>query len=1410
MIARFHYDDQSLLQLLRDNPRETASDMLAHVESCAACQTKLETLSSGGMSWNEVAGMMQQDDLSPLAASTNAIPNSAPAGMGTTLPPFLQASEHPQSLGRFARYEIMEILGRGGMGIVMRGYDPALERYCAVKVLAPELASSAAARRRFSREAKSAAAVVHPHVVPIQTVDDHEGFPYLVMPVVEGKSLQQRVESDGPLSTIESVRIALQIAEGLAAAHQQGLVHRDIKPANILLENGVERVQITDFGLARAVDDASMTCSGMISGTPQYMSPEQAHGDEIDHRSDLFSLGSVMYFMLTGHSPFRAETTMGVLNRIGNDEPRRLQTIQPEIPWWLDNVVMRLLAKTPADRFESAQEIAQLLEGCLSHLQQPTTVPLPESISVDIAPQKIARPPLAKLVAAGALALALFFSGVLIVLEFNKGTLTIESEIDEIAVRILRNDELVESLQVSKQGSSTRIAAGEYVVELDGEFPEIEIEKNTVTLAHGENQTIRIRRTKTPSFVASDISEQLSGSWRVTNLERDESRMHFGENIVVTFEKWKITSLNEPESTEHYVYQLLPNQRMRLITYAAPSADEELVELQFRYELRDANHLEFQKCDLEGMPTGIPMLLTRLKETEEPSTYVSEIVTVATSPSNGWAESEVLHTHVRLVQSEGFLASVEWPKELPFPSSPNAETLRNLKKYFLVKSIGDSQIEIGLYGDVTTRSSRDLMVRAIADTYRKKFAQPRSAADEKAIQDLVLSHRLLLEERGMAEAEHRHLTAGVEPNENDVAESVARLKRLNESLTKLCEQLFELGVPALAGSLELSLSRAGRTAALEQPELASPFDSSLAPNLDNPAFSELRELQIEYSKLAAKYEKARSEASDEVELNRVIKELDPREIMPTKYLAFEERYPESDAGFEALMEVARMAGSVGDPASQSAQARVEASERILDHYINQRGLERIVPLFGNGPFQSQTAGFLQQLVEKSPYRDTQAEVLVVQLLQGKQLLAVESLLPTFLHEQRLKLNGGNDDSLQVKLEQRYMLEKLENTDFAQLRADLNSKLERLENDYSNVRVSSYGTGGNAARRLSHAINQVRIGETAPEIITSNVDGQPFQLSRYRGKIVVLLFLQSTMANYQEMYAPLRQLVAKYSWAPVKFVGIINTDDRASLRAASQRGDLNFTVIRQPLLNPPLSQDWGIENYPRVYIVDTEGILQPELHMPFYGEGGYDTHDVDDTIGKLLKASATSVSSEQGAANSNQPSQSSSHPKESATAEGNAAFATPESLMQYYADCQFCGDTAGCLDCYSNRVIEQFATNYLITASGLLGMYRKLEHEEPSDEHRKLTGDLEALLERSCIDDPPATARAALYQAAGSMRDELTGGVAREPTQSELMLIAASPSLLKNPRQFVLEFSQRGAADSSSKLDENPRNEYPSN
>src|SRR5205807_415076 len=187
--------------------------------------------------------------------------------------------------------------------------------------------------------------------------DTWKGLPYLVMSFVAGRSLQERIDAEGPLGVKEIVRIGMQAASGLAAAHAQGLVHRDVKPANILLENGVERVRLTDFGLARAVDDASLTQSGVIAGTPPYMSPEQAQGEAVDHRTDLFSLGSTLYAMCTGHAPFRADSAMAVLRRVCDEQPRPVRAVNPDVPGWLADIIGKLHAKEPAQRFQTAAEV---------------------------------------------------------------------------------------------------------------------------------------------------------------------------------------------------------------------------------------------------------------------------------------------------------------------------------------------------------------------------------------------------------------------------------------------------------------------------------------------------------------------------------------------------------------------------------------------------------------------------------------------------------------------------------------------------------------------------------------------------------------------------------------------------------------------------------------------------------------------------------------------------------------------------------------------------------------------------------------------------------------------------------------------------------------------------------------------
>ncbi len=282
---------------------------------------------------------------------------------------FLAPAQRQGSLGRLDHYEVLEVIGKGGFGVVLKAFDERLHRVVAVKVLSPAFAANGSARRRFIREAQAVAAIKNEHVVGIHDVKEDSNPPYLVMECIDGFSLQQKIDKQGALGVKEILRIGTQIAEGLAAAHKQGKVHRDIKPANILLENGVERVKITDFGLARAVDDASVTQSGTVAGTPMYMSPEQAEGLPIDHRSDLFSLGTVLYAMCTGHPPFRASGTHAVLKRVIDASPRPIREINCEIPDWLCDIIAKLHAKKPEDRYQIAKEVAELLGQRLADVQ---------------------------------------------------------------------------------------------------------------------------------------------------------------------------------------------------------------------------------------------------------------------------------------------------------------------------------------------------------------------------------------------------------------------------------------------------------------------------------------------------------------------------------------------------------------------------------------------------------------------------------------------------------------------------------------------------------------------------------------------------------------------------------------------------------------------------------------------------------------------------------------------------------------------------------------------------------------------------------------------------------------------------------------------------------------------------------
>jgi hypothetical protein len=431
---------------------------------------------------------------------------------------FLAPPQLPDELGRLGPFRILEVIGSGGMGVVFRADDPNLHRQVAVKAMLPGLADNPLSKDRFFREARAAAAVQHDHVVVIHQVDEDLGVPFLAMEFLHGESLDTRLRRERKLPRKEAMRIARETAEGLAAAHDRGLIHRDIKPGNIWLEGERGRVKILDFGLARTVaGDSNLTSKGVIMGTPAYMCPEQAAGTVPDARGDLFSLGCVLYAMCAGDVPFQGTDPISTLVAIASQEPEHVRDLDPSLPREFAELIMQLLEKKPEHRPRSAhavvQRIAELEAGKPPRREEPPS-------SLREKGPKTKKPAARRALPLGWIVMA---AGVVVVLAGatawgvialatrgdgdsastpaatsekapvnDRGTVVVESDVESAQIRFSQGGKTVLVVDATPK-KEVSLHAGKYEVELVSPKDGLRLPTREFTLTAGEKRSLEVR-----------------------------------------------------------------------------------------------------------------------------------------------------------------------------------------------------------------------------------------------------------------------------------------------------------------------------------------------------------------------------------------------------------------------------------------------------------------------------------------------------------------------------------------------------------------------------------------------------------------------------------------------------------------------------------------------------------------------------------------------------------------------------------------------------------------------------------------------------------------------------------------------------------------------------------------------------
>lgn len=555
--------------LLGQLPEDEVDRLQQHFTQCHACLNTVRWLATDDALVVAVRSQAtavpggEDDVVEELIARLSAKPSPSAAGLIETLSnaspvtsdpsiataaesyAFLAPPQEPDELGRLGAYRVLRLIGAGGMGLVFEAEDPQLKRRVALKAMRPGRPADVSGRMRFLREAQATAAIEHDHIVTIHQVGEDRDVPFFAMQLLRGETLEdrlQRLERGRPpqrLAVSEILRIACEVAEGLAAAHARGLTHRDVKPANIWLESGdlgheamgrnqgtvsepgtsatgVQpsgraasfndrsfRVKLLDFGLARpAVDDAHLTQTGVIAGTPQYMAPEQAAGEVVDHRCDLFALGCVLYRICTNRLPFTGSNTMAVLRALAVEQPRPPREHNPAVPPALADLTMQLLSKDPSQRPQTAAVVVHSL----------LTI---ERVEAERAKRQPERRRLAPFVATAAMLAtgiaAVLYMGPAAVYRFaaNQGQLVIETDDSDVEVTVKQNGELVEVVD-RKTGHQVTLKAGAYELEITKGKDGLALNTHQFKLTRGGAKIVEVQFE--PAAVAKTVQPPESGA----------------------------------------------------------------------------------------------------------------------------------------------------------------------------------------------------------------------------------------------------------------------------------------------------------------------------------------------------------------------------------------------------------------------------------------------------------------------------------------------------------------------------------------------------------------------------------------------------------------------------------------------------------------------------------------------------------------------------------------------------------------------------------------------------------------------------------------------------------------------------------------------------------------------------------